>query len=78
MMKKRRKGIALLLSFMMVFSLLMGNPGKVFAADGTFTINITDTSECTGNNVYYRFDSSENWQQVTKGQAIGISEKKYD
>ena len=36
MMKKRRKGIALLLSFMMVFSLLMGNPGKVFAADGTF------------------------------------------
>lgn len=75
MMKKRRKGIALLLSFMMVFSLLMGNPGKVFAADGTFTINITDTSECTGNNVYYRFDSSENWQQVTKGQAIGISEK---
>lgn len=69
-----KKKAAWLCSFLLIFSVILGNVNMNASAQGTgttFTINITDTSGISGNEVEYSFDNST-WNTAVSGSAIDI------
>lgn len=75
-MKVTARKMAWILSILMVFSLLAGNPQLEVRAQGvgtTFKVNITNNSSFSnGNMVWYKFTEAEGWQQASDGAQIDI------
>lgn len=78
-MKVTARKMAWILSILMVFSLLAGNPQLEVRAQGTgttFKVNITNNSNFqNGNMVFYKFEEAEGWQQASDGVSIDIADK---
>ena len=78
-MKVTARKMAWILSILMVFSLLAGNPQLEVRAQGTgttFKVNITNNSNFqNGNMVFYKFEEAEGWQQASDGVSIAIADK---
>ncbi|MGN0365587.1 MAG: hypothetical protein ACI4E5_06555 [Suilimivivens sp.] len=76
-MKKGNKLIAKLLCFALVALTVLGYGSLKAEAQGentTFTITIDDQSNIEGNKVEYQGNSTGEWQDVTSGTPIDISE----
>ncbi len=77
-MKQKRRRMAWILSMVMICALFMESVQLKAVAKGvgtTFTVNITDTTNTSGNMVEYMLDGEADWKTVTSGTSIDISDK---